>query len=336
MTHALPNPTLLASKFEAALIYALHVHGGQTRKGSSIPYMAHLLGVAGLVLEQEGVDEDLAVAALLHDAAEDQGGTDRLADIRGRFGDRVAAIVRSCGDSEVSDRAAKEPWRVRKERYLAHLRATSDESALMVSAADKLHNARAILADYRTHGEQLWSRFNTSRDNQLWHYRALVDVFRDRSVPLAGELGRVVADIHRLAGAANGTGVAWRRHEQAGGVVLHEGTVLIRRTPTGHSIFPKGHIEANETLEAAAEREVAEETGVCASAGRHVGMVSYTLADSYYEVHLFAMTQIGRSESWAAHRDVDAFFVAPDMARQCLSFEEYRWALDRALDQSRH
>src|SRR6266545_3192176 len=109
MTDPLPDPSLLAARFEAALIYALHVHGGQTRKKTSNPYISHLLSVAGLVLEQEGADEDLAIAALLHDAVEDQGGKERLADIRSRFGDRAAAIVRSCGNSETSSRAEKEP-----------------------------------------------------------------------------------------------------------------------------------------------------------------------------------------------------------------------------------
>jgi (p)ppGpp synthase/HD superfamily hydrolase len=201
-TNSLPDPTFLTSRFEAAVIYALHVHGGQTRKGTSIPYVSHLLSVAGLVLEQKGADEDLAIAALLHDAVEDQGGTERLADIRGRFGDRVAAIVKSCGDSETSSRAEKKPWRARKECYLDHLRIQPDEGALLVSAADKLHNARAILADYRTHGEQLWSRFNSGRDDQLWYHRSLVEIFQQRRVPLAEELGRVVGELQRLAGAA--------------------------------------------------------------------------------------------------------------------------------------
>jgi ADP-ribose pyrophosphatase YjhB (NUDIX family) len=311
MTTELPNPSLLTSRFEAALVYAAHVHGGQTRKKTTIPYISHLLGVASLVLELEGTDEDMAIAALLHDAVEDQGGEERLADIRARFGDRVAAIVRSCGDSETSSRADKKPWLERKRCYLEHLRTMPDNlGALTVSAADKLHNARAILSDYRQHGERLWSRFNAGRDDQLWYYRSLVDVFRDRGVPLAGELGRVVAEIHRLAGAANGTGRAWQRHEEAGGVLLHDGKVLLRRTGTGHVIFPKGHIEPNETLEAAAEREVEEETGIQATAGRYLGMVSYTREDDYYEVHLFAMKLIAETAKWAEHNDADAFLYS--------------------------
>jgi len=335
MNDPLPDPSPLTSRFEKALIYAMHVHGGQTRKKTSIPYISHLLSVAGLVLEQDGVDEDLAIAALLHDAVEDQGGKERLADLRARFGDRVASIVRACGDSEASNRAEKAPWLERKAKYLEHLRSMPDHTgALTVSAADKLHNARAILADYRKHREQLWRRFNAARDDQLWYFRSLVNIFRERTVPLAGELGRVVAELHRLAGSPNQSGVAWRRHEEAGGVMIHEGKVLVRRTHTGHYLFPKGHVEAHETLQQAAVREMEEETGIRAAAGRHVGLVSYTLADSYYEVHLFAMQYAGKADGWAAHHDVDAFFLPLEEARRRLSFEEHRWALDRALEQS--
>jgi 8-oxo-dGTP pyrophosphatase MutT (NUDIX family) len=334
MTDPLPEPSPLTARFEAAVIYALHVHGGQTRKTTSIPYISHLLSVAGLVLEQDGADEELAIAALLHDAVEDQGGEERLADIRGRFGDRVAAIVRSCSDSETSNRAEKDPWRVRKARYLDHLRTTPDKGALGVSAADKLHNARAILADYRTHGEELWSRFNAGRDDLLWYYRSLVDIFGERRVPLAEELGRVVAELHRLAGAANGSGTPWRRHDEAGGVLVRDGEVLLRKTGTGHYIFPKGHVEPNETLEQAAEREVEEETGIRASAGRHVGTVSYTRADDYYEVHLFAMKYAGKAGELATQHSAAAVLLPLEAARRRLSFEAYRWALDRALDHS--
>jgi 8-oxo-dGTP pyrophosphatase MutT (NUDIX family) len=323
-----PAGPILTSDFEAAFRYANQLHARERRKGTTIPYVAHLASVAALVLEHGG-DEEQAIAGLLHDAVENQGGRETLEEIRRRFGDRVAAIVEACTDS---DTVPKPPRTERKAKYLAHLR-EAPADAMLVSAADKLHNARAILADYRRHGEELWSRFNAGRDDQLWYYRSLVDIFRDRGVPLAGELGRVVAELHRLVGGPNGTGVAWRRHEEAGGVLIHDGQVLVRRTPTGHYLFPKGHVEPGETLQQAAEREVEEETGIRGSAGRHVGFIAYTLADSCYEVHLFAMKKAGETESWAAHHDVDAFFLSTEEARRRLSFEDYRWALRRALEQ---
>lgn len=184
----------LTSRFDAALVYASQAHRGQKRKGTEIPYVSHLLSVAGIVLE-EGGDEDEAIAALLHDAVEDQGGQARLEDIRRRFGARVATIVEGCTDA---DTIAKPAWRERKERYLAHLPSASS-SVLKVSAADKLHNARAILADYRSHGESLWERFNADRDSILWYYRSLVDVFRTRGpASLAAELDRAVSEIEAL------------------------------------------------------------------------------------------------------------------------------------------
>jgi GTP pyrophosphokinase len=320
----------LKHRFEDAVIFATGLHATQLRKGTSIPYAAHLLAVASVVLE-DGGDEDQTIAALLHDAVEDQGGPATLEAIRTRFGERVAGIVHGCTDA---DTIPKPPWQERKQRYLEHLRHAPRE-VLRVSAADKLHNARAILTDYRTLGDALWARFNpeAGQDNILWYYRALADIFRDRSPgPLSAELGRVVAELHRLAGAPSGDGRTWLRHEEAGSIVLVEGNVLLRKTPAGHWIFPKGHVEAGETLEQAAERELEEETGVRATAGPHVGLVTYTLADNYYEVHLFAMKHSGMGNSWAAHQNVDAFLVTPEEARQRLSFDEYRWALERALD----
>src|SRR5436305_7738018 len=125
----------LSTKFEQALQYAVVIHAGQLRKGTDIPYMAHLLGVASIALEY-GADEDEAIAALLHDAGEDAGGTGRIEDIRVRFGDQVADIVQSCTDAVT---IPKPPWRARKEQYIAHL-ASADSASLLVSASDKLHN----------------------------------------------------------------------------------------------------------------------------------------------------------------------------------------------------
>jgi (p)ppGpp synthase/HD superfamily hydrolase len=185
----------LSTRFEEALILAVRWHAGQVRKETTIPYIAHLLGVASLVLEQ-GADEDEAIAALLHDAVEDQGGAVALEEIRRRFGDGVAEIVAGCTDAWTTP---KPPWRERKEAYIAHLRQAS-ASVRLVSAADKLHNARAILADYRALGEALWSRFNGGKAGTLWYYRALVETLQSvEPTPLVEELDRVVSEIERLA-----------------------------------------------------------------------------------------------------------------------------------------
>ena len=186
----------LSSRFEEALGLASNLHAGQMRKGTQIPYVAHLLGVAGIALDY-GADEDEAIAALLHDAVEDQGGASTREVIRARFGERVATIVDGCTDTDV---LPKPPWRERKEDYVAHVRGASP-SVRLVSAADKLHNARAILADYRVLGEALWDRFTGERDGTLWYYRALVEAFHAAGPsPLVDELDRVVADLERLAG----------------------------------------------------------------------------------------------------------------------------------------
>jgi (p)ppGpp synthase/HD superfamily hydrolase len=187
--------TALNDRFDRALLYATHVHGGQLRKGTSVPYIAHLLAVAATVLEYDG-SEDMAIAALLHDAVEDQGGEPRLSDIRNRFGDRVADIVRSCSDSVVNASAGqhKEDWRLRKTRYVEHL-GSADNDTLLVSLADKIHNARSILRDLRKPevGEAVWSRFKSSKKDTLWHYRALAQAFMQH-LPgqLADELGEIV------------------------------------------------------------------------------------------------------------------------------------------------
>src|SRR5262245_52749473 len=171
--------TVLTDKFDRALLYATHVHGGQARKGTSTPYVAHLLAVAATVLEYGG-DEDLAVAALLHDSVEDQGGKARLADVHNRFGEHVAKIVNACSDSlaDTAKGERKAHWRERKEAYLAHLR-TAEEEILHVSLADKVHNARAILRDLRKPeiGERIWSRFSQPREETLWYYDSLAEIF---------------------------------------------------------------------------------------------------------------------------------------------------------------
>jgi (p)ppGpp synthase/HD superfamily hydrolase len=167
--------TPLTGRFTEALTLACILHRRQARKGTQIPYIAHLLAVASIALEH-GATEDEAIAAVLHDAIEDQGGPPTEMRIRDAFGENVAAIVRACSDT---DEVPKPPWRERKQRYIAHLGASdTTPSARLVPAADKLHNARSILADYRTGGESLWSRFNAGRDDTLWYYRSLVDLRR--------------------------------------------------------------------------------------------------------------------------------------------------------------
>jgi GTP pyrophosphokinase len=190
----------LSPRFEQALHYAVVIHAWQSRKGTEVPYIAHLLGVASIALEY-GANEDEAIGALLHDAAEDAGGRGRLEDIRQRFGDAVAEIVEGCTDTfEVP----KPEWRKRKEGYIAHVEHAS-ASVRLVSAADKLHNARAILRDCRTRGEALWSRFNGGKEGTLWYYRELVKAFRKAGTnELVEELGRVVGEVETLAREGRG------------------------------------------------------------------------------------------------------------------------------------
>ena len=185
----------LGPRFSAALTLAAEWHGAQYRKGTGIPYVAHLLAVAALALEH-GASEDTAIAALLHDAVEDQGGAATLQRIRERFGDAVAGIVAACSDTDVEP---KPPWRERKEAYVAAIAHKSPEACL-VSLADKVHNARAILLDLRTHGDAVWSRFTGGRDGTLWYYRALCAAFAGRTPPaLWNQLNESVAAMGQLA-----------------------------------------------------------------------------------------------------------------------------------------
>jgi (p)ppGpp synthase/HD superfamily hydrolase len=186
--------TPLGPRFERALVFATRKHAGQHRKGTTVPYVAHLLGVAGLVLEAGG-DEDLAIAALLHDVVEDCGGAPMLQEIRRRFGKRVAHVVDGCTDTDLDP---KPPWLQRKKDYIAHLR-TADADTRLVSAADKLHNVRSIVATYREIGGRVWERFHGKRDGTLWYYRTLLDEFqRKRSSPLIRELERAVIELEAV------------------------------------------------------------------------------------------------------------------------------------------
>lgn len=187
----------LTERFDAALKLASDLHRTQMRKSSDTPYISHLMAVSALVLENRGT-EDEAIAALLHDAVEDQGGAPTLALIRLQFGDTVADLVDALSDT---DQTPKPPWRARKEDYLVHLE-HAPVSVLRVSAADKLHNVRAMVRDYRAHGEELWNRFSAPANDQIWYYRSLADVFRRRlGGPLASDLSRTVADLEWLMGS---------------------------------------------------------------------------------------------------------------------------------------
>jgi (p)ppGpp synthase/HD superfamily hydrolase len=185
---------VLSSRFEEALILATRLHTNQVRKGARIPYVAHLLAVTALVLE-DGGDEDQAIAALLHDAVEDQGGIETLDVIRRRFGVRVAHIVEGCSDSIESP---KPPWRERKINYLRHLR-EADIDVMRVSLADKLHNAYSILCELQQNGDVIWEWCKGGKDGTLWYYRSLVAIFHENDFsPMVGELQHVFNKIEGL------------------------------------------------------------------------------------------------------------------------------------------
>ena len=185
---------ILSERFHDAFLFAADKHARQTRKSTRIPYIAHLMSVAAIVLEAGG-DEDLAIAALLHDVVEDCGGESMLEEVRRRFGERVAHVVEGCTDAFTDP---KPPWRGRKEAYLRHLK-DADANIRLVSAADKLHNAREVLKDYREGGEQVWDRFSGKREGTLWYYRALADELSSENNWVTRELERVVSDLEHIA-----------------------------------------------------------------------------------------------------------------------------------------
>jgi len=192
---AFPSSIELGPRFNEAFLFAAEKHGLQTRKKTGIPYISHLMSVAALVLEAGGGEEE-AIAGLLHDVVEDCGGHAVLEEIRQRFGERVAHIVAGCTDAYT---VPKPPWKARKLEYLDHLRSASEDIRL-VSAADKLHNVRTILADYRKDGDSVWDRFSGRREGTLWYYRAVLEVLREgKPNPLVDELHRVVTELETLA-----------------------------------------------------------------------------------------------------------------------------------------
>jgi (p)ppGpp synthase/HD superfamily hydrolase len=191
---------VVSDRFRDAVGEAVRLHAHQARKGTGVPYLSHLLAVAGLVLEHGG-DEDQAIAGLLHDGPEDQGGEATLTAIRVRFGDRVADIVAACSDTFETP---KPPWQERKDAYIAHLSELTAEQGAdvwLVTLADKVHNARTIVADLRELGPASLERFNGGRDGTVWYYRTLAERLSARAPgPLADELVRLAAEMRILAG----------------------------------------------------------------------------------------------------------------------------------------
>mgnify|MGYP001827676933 FL=1 len=194
----------MTPRFAEAFLFAERLHCNQVRKKTQVPTISHLMAVTALVLENGG-GEDEAIAALLHDTAEDCGGRPVLEEIRRRFGDTVASIVEDCSDTL---EAPKPRWQPRKESYLEHLE-TAPEATLLVSLADKVHNTRALAFEYRRVGDRLWQRFTATREQTFWYYQSLLDIFRRRCPeqlePLVDELATAFQDLQGLVGEGEAT-----------------------------------------------------------------------------------------------------------------------------------
>lgn len=196
-------PTMATPRFLDALCYAVQLHGADVRKGTSVPYIAHLFGVCALVLLDGGTEEE-AIAGLLHDALEDHADATSRDVIAARFGENVLALVEACSDTPPDYKGGpKPPWKGRKVAYLDRLE-TAGPKERRVSLADKLDNARSILADYHTQGDLLWLRFNAGKEEQLWFYRSLKRIFSAENAKgfLVEEFERTVTDMERLVDAA--------------------------------------------------------------------------------------------------------------------------------------
>ena len=195
---------MLGTKFDEALQLANELHRQQTRKETPVPYMAHLMAVAGIVLEANAYHqfdniEDVAIGALLHDAIEDQGHKIKLEEIRERFGDKVCEIVHDCSDAIIEEEhQRKAPWRERKEAFIGKIRDKCHES-LLVSCADKLHNARSILFDYERIGDRIWDRFKPEKEETLWYFERLAEAFEEAWAenPLLPDLKAVVGRMRK-------------------------------------------------------------------------------------------------------------------------------------------
>jgi (p)ppGpp synthase/HD superfamily hydrolase len=197
------QPLLLTPRFTSAVDYVRCLHT-EFRKGTCVPYMAHLLGVASLVMGEAGgpvpVTEEMVIAALLHDAVEDHGGMPELLRIKKQFGENIARMVEGLSDTFAEDHDKKEGWEDRKTAYIARLR-DEDDDVLLISIADKLYNARSILDDYREIGAKVWERFKRGPEQQLWYFDQLLGVFKQRNIGrIVGEFGRVVVELRQLTG----------------------------------------------------------------------------------------------------------------------------------------
>jgi len=235
--------TQLTAKYTRALDYARVLHASDIRKGTEIPYLAHVIAVSSIVLENGG-SEDEAIAALLHDAGEDHGGHARIEAIRAEFGDIVAGIVEACSDDLPADRAVKRPWLERKTEYI-HRLGHEPEAMVLVSAADKLHNARASLTDHRHLGAKLWDKFNkdAGRSGTLWYYRRLAAVIdtrlRHKAPMLVDELHATVQAIivsvveHEGVSAAE-VGAEIGQVERRSREMSEVGGPTIRNDPSSH------------------------------------------------------------------------------------------------------
>ena len=254
MTRMVPpvrDRPLLTNRFQRAFTMASEVHAAQVRKGTHIPYLAHLMSVAALVLEYGG-GEDAAIGGLLHDAVEDSDDGEWMKErIRGSFGNRVANIVMGCSDAVAVPGQPKPPWRGRKQKYLDRLKQEKDEDVLLVSACDKLHNARTIVADLGVIGPALWDRFSENDpEAQLWYYGSLAAVYRDRLVvkPLCDELDRTIGEMRSRAAAPDMRGYRSTRRPNMSeaGTMTTGDSIVIAVTQGGldnHYLSLTGHTD---------------------------------------------------------------------------------------------
>ena len=180
MCNSLKPAITLSDRFFTAVVYATTLHRDQVRKSTTVPYICHPLGVAAILIEA-GANEDQIIAGLLHDIAEDCGGEPRLEDIEKLFSKEIAEIVRGCSDSLTESESNKAPSRERKEAHLKHLE-TASHDVLIVTAADKLHNARAIATDLEINGSALWARFNLDQESIIWYYKSVFAILEDKKI----------------------------------------------------------------------------------------------------------------------------------------------------------